>query len=110
MRNGDRRPDRLAVPYARQNIRLIFLDPLAPAASIPQLPPVQFALNEFQIHRHAQRQPGDPRNQGLPVRFTRADESKHSLRIPPATPGKCAILPDAFTRVKRCRAEFVAHG
>jgi hypothetical protein len=67
---------------------------------------MQFALNEIGINRHAQRQPADPRNQSLPVRFPRADESKHAPRILPATPGKLAILPDALTRVKQCRSEF----
>jgi hypothetical protein len=40
------------------------------------------------------------------VRLPRADESKHAPRILPATPGKLAILPDAFTRVKQSRSRF----
>jgi hypothetical protein len=85
-----------------ENVRLILLNALPATAPVTKLSAVQFALNEFQINRHAERQPGDPRDQSLPVRFTRADESKHATRILPATPGKRAILPDAFTRVKRC--------
>jgi hypothetical protein len=45
--HGNRRPDRLPMPHAAQNMRRIPLDPHPPAASIPLLPPPQFAIDKL---------------------------------------------------------------
>ena len=57
-RNG--RADGLSMAHAGQNIRLIFFDALARPPPKSQLPPVEFAPNEFQVHGHTRGQPGNP--------------------------------------------------
>ena len=56
---------------------LIFLDPLSSAAPVSQLAAVQFAVDEFQIDGQAGRQPGNPGDQRLAVRFSGGNELQH---------------------------------
>jgi len=70
------------VAHACENFRLVLFDPLSRSAPVTQLPPVQLALNEFLIYRHARRHPGDPRHQGLPVRLAGSYKSQHFSRSP----------------------------
>jgi len=53
---SDRRTDGLSVADAGKGLGAVFLDFLSPAASITQLAPVQFAVDEFEIHAQPGRQ------------------------------------------------------
>src|SRR5580692_10124726 len=79
---GDRRTNCLSVTHPRQYVRRILFNTLATAAPVAQLPPVQFTLNEFGIHRQSRRQSGNPANQSRPVRFSRRNESQHVIVRP----------------------------
>jgi hypothetical protein len=58
---------------------VIFFDALPAAAPEAELPPVQFAIDKFEIHGHARRQSRNPSDQRLAVRFSRRKESEHCL-------------------------------
>src|SRR5208282_3357319 len=99
----DRRPDRLAVAHAGEEVRLVLFDPLAPAAAVSELTAVQLAPDEIQVHRHAGGKPGNPGHQGLAVRLSGGDESQHvQWRI--GIGNKRRILPDAPPPVKAARS------
>jgi hypothetical protein len=62
---ANRRPYRLAVPYARQSFDPVFFDFLTPAPAVSQLPPVKLPVHEFEVNGHTRGQAADPSNQGL---------------------------------------------
>jgi hypothetical protein len=53
---GDGRANRLPVPHARENFGLVFLHALTSAATVTQLSPVEFTLDESLIDRQSGRQ------------------------------------------------------
>jgi hypothetical protein len=75
--NSDRCADGLSMMDARENIGPIFLDFLAPTASITELPAVQLAIDYRDVDGQASRQAGDKRQQRLPVRFTSSVKTQH---------------------------------
>ena len=74
----DRRADGFPVAHAGEKVGLILFDALAPAAPVSQLPAVQLAPDEFQIHGNSRGQPGNPGDQRLPVRLSSSDKSQHA--------------------------------
>ena len=53
---GDRRADGLPVADAGQRLDVVFLDFLPAAAPVAQLPAVQFAIDEIEVHAQTGRQ------------------------------------------------------
>src|ERR1700674_863575 len=60
-------PDGFFVPPAGENIGSVFLDFLASSAAVSQLPPAKLTVDEFQVHGQGSGQPGDKRQERLPM-------------------------------------------
>lgn len=88
--------------HASEDIGLIFFDALATAAAKSQLAAVEFARDEFHVHRNACRQSGNPSDERLPVRLSGGNKSQH-VRCFPVCSSRLKILPEALTRVKERR-------
>src|SRR5258708_13604355 len=50
--HGNRRPNRLPMPHAAQNMRRLAFNPHPPPAPIPLLPPPQSAVNNLRPNPH----------------------------------------------------------
>jgi hypothetical protein len=65
------------MPYAAQDLYLILFNLHAAATTIPPLPPFEFAIDLFDVHRHSCGQAFDNRYQSATVRFSGCCETQH---------------------------------
>jgi hypothetical protein len=63
--------------HAREDIGAIFLNFLAPAASVAELAAMQFVIDDRDVDGQTGGQAGDKRQQRLSVRFTRSVKTQH---------------------------------
>src|SRR5712692_4316571 len=117
----NRRPDRLPVAHARKNLRSVLFDLLPPTASIAKLPPPQLVIDELHINRQLRGQPGDKRQQRLPVRFPRGVKTKHprsflaricahSIQIKRNANSVAAVAPPVQRTLKLLRLMLIEKG
>src|SRR5919106_54796 len=83
----ERRPERAAVPQAREHLDLVRLDLLARAAPVPLLAAAEIRLDRVALEHEPGREPGDDRDERRPVRLARRDEREGHTVKPTARSG-----------------------
>ncbi len=79
--HGDRTADGLSVPHAGEKTDLILLDFHPAAPSEAALAPLQFVIDEVEIHGEMRRKAFHESDQCLAMRFTGRSKAQHALSI-----------------------------